>query len=117
MSEPRLVDGLYKGGAAFVETINYSTPFGSSAYAVLWNGRDVIGYFATKEIANGIAATFDALTPEGTNPNEPPVDALLDLVGFRQILAAVVEREAKRLAAEEMTTRAAAARLRGRRWP
>lgn len=110
--------GLYRGDACCVEPCNLGpSPSGGPGFTVTWQGRTILGIFRSKEVANGIAATFDALTPEGSSPDEPPVDSLLELVGFRQILADVVGREAKRLDAQELATSAAAARLRGRRWP
>jgi len=109
-------DGLYRGSACYVEPYREG-PTGGEGFAVMWQRRQILGVFVSKEVANGIAATFDALTPEGSAPDDPPVDALLELVGFRQILADVVGREAKRLEAQELATRAAAQRLRGRSWP
>lgn len=109
-------DGFYCGEACYVELSNQG-PSGRESFAVLWQGRNILGVFVSKDVANGIAATFDALTPRGPVSDEPPVDALLELVGFRQILADVVGREAKRLEAQELATRSAANRLRGRTWP
>jgi hypothetical protein len=111
-------DGLYRGDAYSVELYHNAGVLGrSGGFAVTCVGRTIIGVFQSKEVANGIAATFDALTPEGFAPESAPIDSLLELVGFRQILAEVVGREAKRLQAEELATRAAANRLRGRSWP
>ena len=114
---PRIDDnGFYRGSACFVEPYS-EAPSGKRGFAVMWQGRNILGVFVSKDVANGIAATFDALTPEGHSPEEPPIDALMELVGFRQILADVVGREAKRLEAQELATRVAANRLRGRHWP
>ena len=109
-------NGLYLGDACYVETSSQG-PSGRDGFAVMWQGRNILGIFTSKDVANGIAATFDSLTPRGSAPDQPPVDSLLELVGFRQILADVVGREAKRLEAQELATRTAANRLRGRTWP
>ena len=119
MSRPSLSeDGFYRGDAYNVEPYHDVGISGrSGGFAVVCVGRTIIGVFQEKEVANGIAATFDALTPEGHAPESAPIDSLLELVGFRRILAEVVGREARRLQAEELATRAAANRLRGRSWP
>lgn len=109
--------GLYRGQATVVEPWSSDTPSGRSGFAVMWQHREAIGVFFSKDVANGIAATFDALTSEGSGADEPPYEALMELIGFRQILSEVVGREAQRLAENEAATRAAAIRLRGRRWP
>lgn len=122
MSRPSLSeDGRYRGSAYNVEIHPEGAPNGRGGYAVVCVGRTIIGVFQSKEVANGIAATFDALTPEGYAPEgyapeSAPIETLLELVEFRHVLAEVVGREAKRLEAEELATRAAANRLRGR-WP
>lgn len=117
MGPPRInEEGLYRGDNCYVKG-NYETAAGGNGFAILWQQRTLIGIFGSKEVANGIAATFDALVPVGGPSDDPPVDSLLELVGFRHILADVVGREAKRLEAAELATRAAANRLRGRSWP
>jgi hypothetical protein len=116
VTNPYLNDeGCYHGDACRVVP-HQPAVSGGDGFAILWWNRSIIAVCVSKEIANGIAATFDALTPRGS-ADDPPVDSLLELVGFRQILAEVVEREAKRLEAQELSTRAAAQRLRGRSWP
>lgn len=104
-------DGLYEGSSVQVYRRSQhgkDDVFQVCAESTIWlETRHV-------EVANGIAATFQALTPVGSPfRSEVMLATLSDLIGARRLLAEMVGQEAKALGNLADTVRSHAQRLYG----
>ncbi len=104
-------DGLYEGSN--VQVYKRSSHGQHDLFQVI---ADSTIWIETRhvEVANGIAATMQSLTPTGSPFRmEVVLDTLTDLVGARQLLAQMVDREATALGKFSDAVRSHAKRLYG----
>jgi len=110
-------DGCYRSSSGTVvvrKSKNWDK--GVEIFSVIASGYIEIDT-TSLEMANGIAATLDALTPTGSPySRERALWALGRLVEARRLLATIVEHEAKNLGHLQDGVRDAAERLYGKRY-